>query len=458
MSEVSGNHKVNRREFLRLTALTGAGLLAASCAPATPAQPAGGQAAAAPTTAPAAAPAAGGAQPKLRLVVMDYDQNMQKDTQALVDAWNAQGKSQVELQVLNWNDGHNILLTQISGGQPPDMANGNAQWLGEWSGLGEILPVDSLLSKDFLANFQPSALKAFTVDGKLMALPYFLDPRAMYYRSDLFDQNGLKPPETWDEVVAAGVKLHKPPDMTGYGMTFARKSDDMDYFWYAFIGVDGAGGNNRLWDDNKKSRLASDQSIQAVQWLADLNLKYKIANADIPAAGRDDGLQPLFSAGKLAMLQTGSWFPTLLKENAPDLKYGLGNIPLSKAGLKPITAFWPDCVMVFKKTKNEAAVSEFVEWMFNKENRLAFAKQRGVVPERIDVGQDPAYATSEVEKHFVAALETAVSAYDSPFPANLYDNYTVAEMAVGRSVMGELPVAEALKQAAAEIDKKNGVA
>jgi ABC-type glycerol-3-phosphate transport system substrate-binding protein len=158
------------------------------------------------------------------------------------------------------------------------------------------------------------------------------------------------------------------------------------------------------------------------------------------------------------MLQTGSWFPTLLKQNAPDLKYSLGNIPMSKAGLTPVTAFWPDCVMVFNKTKDQAAVSEFMQWMFNKENRLTFAKQRGVIPERIDVGQDPAYLTSDIEKHFVEALKTAVSAYDSPFPANLYDNYTVAETLIGRAVMGEIPVADALKQAAAEIDKKNGVA
>jgi hypothetical protein len=34
----------------------------------------------------------------------------------------------------------------------------------------------------------------------------------------------------------------------------------------------------------------------------------------------------------------------------------------------------------------------------------------------------------------------------------------VAETAVGKAVMGEIPVADALKQAAAEIDKKNGVA
>ena len=102
--------------------------------------------------------------------------------------------------------------------------------------------MDNVMPKDFLAAFQPSALKAFTFKGKLMALPYFLDPRAMYYRSDLFDADGLKPPQTWDDVIAAGTKLHKPPDMTGYRHDLRAQVDDMDYFSYAWIGVNGGDG------------------------------------------------------------------------------------------------------------------------------------------------------------------------------------------------------------------------
>ncbi len=389
---------------------------------------------------------------------MDYDEKMKPDTQALVDAWNKQQSgSQVELNVLSWNEGPTVLLQQVSAGQAPDIANGNAQMLGKYAGIGEITPMGDVMPKDFLAVFQPSALKAFTVKGVLEALPYFLDPRFMYYRSDLFDSNGLKPPQTWDEVIAAGQKLNKPPDMTGIGLTFSRKSDDLDYFIYAWLGVLGGDANLSMWDDNGKSRLGSPEAIKAVQFLNDLSQKYKITNNDIPAAGRDDGLQPLFFAGKLAMLETGSWFPTLLKSNAPDIKYAIGPIPMSTASLKPVTAFWPDCVMLFKQSKNTPAAVDFLQYMFDKPNRLLFAKQRGVVPERIDVGQDPAYATGPNEKLFVQALDTAFNAYTSPFPANLYDNFTIAENAIDKAVVGEAPVEQALKDAASQIDQQNGV-
>jgi multiple sugar transport system substrate-binding protein len=446
--------KISRREMLRLTAMTGIGLVAAQCAVPTTQAPTAPQA----TEAPAAAAPPGEKVP-LRLVVMDYDEKMKPDTQALVDAFNqSQDNIEVSLDVYSWEQGHQILLTQISGGQAPDVCNVSAQWMGEWASIDEVLPLDSLLSKDFLANFVPSGLNAFILKGQLMGMPYFLDPRAMYYRKDLFEQDSLNAPATWDDVVAAAQKLNNPPDMTGFGLTFSRKSDDLDYWMYAWFGAVGADGDLSIWTEDGHSRLATPEAIQATQFLVDLTQKYKVTNADYTTAGRDDGLQPLFYAGRLAMLETGSWFPTLLKSNAPDLAYGLGMPPVAKEGIKPATGFWPDCVIVFKQTKHPQEAGTFLEFMFNKDNRLAFAKQRGVIPERIDVGQDPAYAVSDVEKFFVQALSTAYNVYATPWPATYYKTGTQVETLVGRALAGELSAEDAMKQAADFCDKTNGLA
>jgi multiple sugar transport system substrate-binding protein len=446
--------KLTRREFLRTTATASAGLALAACGGAAAPTAAPPTSAPAPTSAPP--PAASGGAVQLRLVVMDYDEKMKPDTQALVDAFNkSQDKIQVKLDVYNWGQGHDMLLTQISGGQPPDLANGNSQWVGEWSGINEVQPLDDLLPKDFLANFAPSGLKAFTTKSKLMALPYFLDPRAIYYRKDLFDKAGLKPPTTWDDVIAAAQKLHAPPNMFGFGMTFSRKSDDMDYWWYAWLGANGAGKNLSLWTEDGHSRMNSPEAIAATQFLVDLNQKYKVCNNDIPTAGRDEELQPLFYAGKLAMLETGSWFPTLLKKNAPDIQYAVAPLPVAKAGMTSVTAFWPDAVMMFKKSQHPKEAATLLQFMYSKENRLLFAKQRGVIPERIDVGQDPAYAVGDTEKFFVNALSTAYNAYETPRPDTIYKIYTEFETQVGRAVAGEISAADAMKNSAAFADKTN---
>ena len=91
----------------------------------------------------------------------------------------------------------------------------------------------------------------YVTDDQVEAMPYFLDPRA-YYRKDLFEKAGLKAPETWDDVFAAAEKLNSP-DMNAFGLAFSRASDDMDYWWYAWLGANGADGNTKLWDENGKS-------------------------------------------------------------------------------------------------------------------------------------------------------------------------------------------------------------
>jgi ABC-type glycerol-3-phosphate transport system substrate-binding protein len=454
--EKSARLIISRREMLRMTALAGLGLVAAQCgAPATQA-PQATEAAQA-TEAPAAAPP--GEKVAVRLVVMDYDENMKPDTQTLVDQFNqSQDKVEATLDVYAWGPGHDILVAQISGGQAPDLCNVSAQWLGEWASIDEVMPLDDLLSQEFLANFVPSGVKAFIIKDQLLGMPYFLDPRAMYYRTDLFEAQGLNPPKTWADVIAAGQKLHNPPDMTGYGMAFSGKSDTGDYWWYAWLGVIGAEGNPRIWTDDGHSRFNTPEGVQATQFLVDLAQQYKITNQDFSSAGRDEELQPLFYAGKLSMLQTGSWFPTLLKNNAPDMAYGVEMIPVAEEGTKPTTGFWPDAVLMFKQTKQPQAAAEMLQFMFTKDNRLLFAKQRGVIPERIDVGQDPDYAVSDTEKFFVKALETAHNTYETPWPATFVKMLNELNVLVGRACAGELTADDAMQQAGEFTDKLNGLA
>ena len=444
--------KMNRREMLRLMALTGAGAVAAGYA--APALAAGIDALEAPRVSPPVAE-----KVSLRLMVMDYDEKMKPDTEEVVAAFNAsQSDIDLKLEVVSWGQGHDILVTQISGGQPPDLCNVSAEWLGEWDAIGEVAPLDDLVSKEFLANFQPSGIKAFTnKDGKLVGMPYFLDPRAMYYRKDLFEAKGLNPPDTWDDVVTAGKALHNPPEMTGYGQVFSLKSDSLDYWWYAWFGVIGGDGNLSIWKEDGRSRLADPEAIEASQYCVDLTQKHKITNLDFATGGRDEELQPLFYAGKLAMLITGSWYPTLLQKNAPELTYGLGMPPVKVAGTKPATGFWPDAMIVFSQTKHPKECGTVLEFLFNKENRLAFAKQRGVIPERIDVGEDPEYAVSDVEKFFVQSLATAHNVYETPFPGTYYQTLNEGfERELARAVAGEITAEEACKTGAEIVDTANG--
>ncbi len=62
-------------------------------------------------------------------------------------------------------------------------------------------------AKDVSGDHFPSIIESQTVDGKLVAMPFFTDAPALYYRTDLLDKYGEKVPTTWDELSATAQKI-----------------------------------------------------------------------------------------------------------------------------------------------------------------------------------------------------------------------------------------------------------
>ena len=60
---------------------------------------------------------------------------------------------------------------------------------------------------DVVADHFPSIIESQTVDGKLVALPFFTDAPALYYRKDLLDKHGAEVPTTWEELTATAQKI-----------------------------------------------------------------------------------------------------------------------------------------------------------------------------------------------------------------------------------------------------------
>ena len=73
----------------------------------------------------------------------------------------------------------------------PDVAHIKAEWLPQLLALGVVKPLDGYISADVLADYSQSAIDSVTVDGSMMALPWFSNTCALLVNTDLCEQAGV---------------------------------------------------------------------------------------------------------------------------------------------------------------------------------------------------------------------------------------------------------------------------
>ena len=71
-----------------------------------------------------------------------------------------------------------------------------------WAGIIAPHMVDlfEYLDEDLISQYFPAMIEGQTIDGRLVALPWFTDAAGLYYRTDLLEKYDLDVPTTWDEL------------------------------------------------------------------------------------------------------------------------------------------------------------------------------------------------------------------------------------------------------------------
>ena len=112
----------------------------------------------------------------------------------------------VRVQQIPWSAAHEKLLTAFVGGTMPDVFQLGNTWVPELTALGALEPIDDRVAASAIdtADYFEGILDANVVGGRLRALPWYVDTRLLYYRSDLLAAAGYDvPPRSWDQWVTS---------------------------------------------------------------------------------------------------------------------------------------------------------------------------------------------------------------------------------------------------------------
>lgn len=150
-------------------------------------------------------------------------------------------------------------------------------------------PLDKYLpgvsKANLLKQLLPAYAQADEIDGKLYALPSFADAEFLYYRKDLLEKYGLKPPTTWDETIKAAQTIlagEKNPNLNGIGFMGNISEGTV----CSFLLPIWASGHD-VADKNGKLTLTEDQARASLQFWLDLMDKYKVSPPNMAEKAQD---------------------------------------------------------------------------------------------------------------------------------------------------------------------------
>lgn len=103
----------------------------------------------------------------------------------------------INVTAVPWESAHDRIATSIAGGETPDVSMLGTTWVGEFAATGALEPTPEGLvdSSDFFEGSWGTAV----VDDVAYGVPWYVDTRVLYYRTDLAEKAGVEAPTTWDE-------------------------------------------------------------------------------------------------------------------------------------------------------------------------------------------------------------------------------------------------------------------
>lgn len=321
----------------------------------------------------------------------------QKAMKAVVDAFNQEYAGKIELKYQPIPGNYTLkLTTQLSAGTAPDIFYLDSSVAQQFIHSGAIYPLDFLIKKgNFpISEFTPSLLKPFEYKGKIYGIPKDFSTLVLFYNKKMFDKYDVAYPTSnwsWFDFLDAAEKLtHSEDGVHGIGL-YSNALNRILPFIYQ--------NGGKLVNSDLTTALGNSEDVQAIKFYFDLHTKYKVAVSpqDVGAGWLGDE----FGKEKVAMIESGPWAYSFLKESYPQVDFGVAPLPSNR---NRATMIYTVCYAIPRTSKNKEAAFTAMEFLLSKGMKI-FTEKLGVIPTRGSIIKSENLLSDPVKKIFIEGKE-----------------------------------------------------
>ena len=351
----------------------------------------------------------------------------------------------VEVQALPLTAAHEKLLTAFAGDALPDIGQLGNTWLPELATLGALEPLQVRVDASPVIrgdDYFEGIWDTNVMDGALYGVPWYIDTRLVFYRTDLLAAAGFDaPPRDWGEWSRqlAAVKQHaKPGD---YSILLPLNEFEL----LVNLGVQQA--DPLLRDDATRGNFESAGFRRAFTYYVDM---YRNGWAPPMSETQISNVWDEFANGFYAFYVTGPWNVGEFKRRLPARVQGDWAIaPLPGPDGPGAAIGGGSSLVMFRASRHKEEVWQLIEFLSQPEQQQRLHDLCGDLPPRRSAWQGTALASDPYAKAFHDQLERTVAAPKIPEWERIAQE---VRYAAERTVRGGQPIDRSLADLDARVD------
>jgi len=243
-----------------------------------------------------------------------------------------------------------------------------------------LVDISEYADDELLSRFYPAVLDAYTVEGRLVAFPWFAGGGMLYSSTDLLEKYGLEIPQTWDELAATAKTIQDGE----------RAEGNANFWGFVFQGspYEGLTCDALEWQvSSGGGRILSPEGVIEVNDPASIEIFDQVASwvgdivpPDVLSYTEEES-RAVWQAGNAAFMRNWAYAYTLGQADDAVIKdkFTVTPLPGKEPGMSAATlGGWG--IAVSKYSANTEAAVAFANWLTEYDALVEFHLARGEQP------------------------------------------------------------------------------
>lgn len=277
----------------------------------------------------------------------------------------------VKVTAVPWEAAHDKLSTAIAAGKTPDVSLIGTTWMGEFAEQGGLEPTPKGLVDG--GAFFPGAWDSTVVGDTSYGVPWYVETRALFYRTDLAKQAGWsQPPQTWAELKQFGQDM-KSKTKADYGVYVQPGQTGSWQHFMPFAWQNGAEMTN---PEGTRYTLDTPQTVEALDYYKSL-FTSGISQTRLLDPGE---LEQGFADGTYASFINGPWYTGLVEDAGLNpSRYAVAPVP-GKTSAPGTSFIGGGDLAVFSDADNRQGAWKLVQWLSRPQVQAHWYQTMGDLP------------------------------------------------------------------------------